>query len=369
MAIMVSLAFGELMLRTQQWLGPLYDLGPRPDRTSYSDVVNHQPPPHFTLTLAGPGYGEHAGHSIDYRYDDLGLRVPQSVGAAENCRQVGTILFMGDSFIEGYDIPNTIPDRVARLLAQKYGLCARILNAGHSSYSPAIFVPLARRLLKEVSPDYIVVDVDETDLADDTFRYEKLIVRNDKGENVGVLASPQMKSVGTAVELSGTRFLYMQRLAERLYVRFVLMPRVKAAAPHPFAFSSDMTPGAEKRFESELAILKRNLTELVEVLRKGTGSAERIVFIRHPHIFHLETSSRPPLFSGLIGMTVGRTVTSLGASYFDATPELAERFGRDPEPFYWKYGDMHLSFRGMEQYADVVAAFLAKKIRGDLKLQ
>jgi len=37
-------------------------------------------------------------------------------------------------------------------------------NAGYTSYSPAIFVPQAKMLLPVVRPDYIVVDVDETDL-------------------------------------------------------------------------------------------------------------------------------------------------------------------------------------------------------------
>ena len=41
-----------------------------------------------------------------------------------------------------------------------------------------IFVPQAKKLLPLVRPDYVVVDVDETDLYDDFARYRDLIVRN-----------------------------------------------------------------------------------------------------------------------------------------------------------------------------------------------
>jgi hypothetical protein len=352
------------MLRAQQWLGPIYDLGPSSDRESYSDVVNHRPEPEWKFTLPSPTFGEHAGTTITYHRDENGVRVPHSVGTAENCVSAGTILFMGDSFMEGYAIADSIPDHVARLLAEKYGICARVLNAGYSSYSPAIFIPLARTLMKEISPSYVVVDVDETDLADDVVRYEKLITRNDRGENVGVRASPKLKEVDSVVEASGTRPLYLQRLADRLYIRFVVMPRFEADATDPFMFSDDLSPDAGKKLDGELSILRRNLTELVGVLSKWTGSPQRVVFIRHPHLEHLETPERPPIWSNLIGSTVGRTVTSLGASYVDATPELIQRFGGDPQRYYWP-GDMHLNFKGLRQYSEVVAAFLARKIRSE----
>jgi len=48
----------------------------------------------------------------------------------------------------------------------------------------------ARKLLPVVRPDYIVVDVDETDLYDDFARYRNLIVRNQRSQNVGVKVHP-----------------------------------------------------------------------------------------------------------------------------------------------------------------------------------
>jgi hypothetical protein len=82
--------------------------------------------------------------------------------------------------MEGYDDKNTLPYHVAKYFKTERGECLKTYNAGYTSYSPSIFVPQARKLLPIVRPDYIVVDVDETDLYDDFARYRKLIVRNER---------------------------------------------------------------------------------------------------------------------------------------------------------------------------------------------
>ena len=91
--------------------------------------------------------------------------------------------------MEGYD-DKTLPYHVAKYFKTERGECLKTYNAEFTSYSPAIFVPQARKLLPIVRPDYVVMDVDETDLFDDFARYRKLIVRNKRGQNVGVKVSP-----------------------------------------------------------------------------------------------------------------------------------------------------------------------------------
>ena len=70
-------------------------------------------------------------------------------------------MFLGDSFMDGYDDEHTIPSILTKLLA-KEDICVEPINVGLSSYSPAIFVPQLRTLYPIVKPDYVVVDIDDS---------------------------------------------------------------------------------------------------------------------------------------------------------------------------------------------------------------
>ena len=114
--------------------------------------------------------------------------------------------------MEGYDDKNTLPYHVAKYFKTERDVCLKTYNAGYTSYSPAIFVPQAKKLLPVVRPDYIVVDVDETDLYDDFARYRKLIVRNERGQNIGVKVSPIGHECSVGLMEARQHALYLTRL-------------------------------------------------------------------------------------------------------------------------------------------------------------
>ncbi|MEO8315181.1 MAG: SGNH/GDSL hydrolase family protein, partial [Pseudomonadota bacterium] len=185
---LISLASVEAVLRLQQIVGPIYDL--KMDSVSLaglSEVVNHRPVPgtSFEVLQGEQMFGKFHGYRFSRTYNELGIRVDAGGAPVRDCQNPKKVLFLGDSFIEGYDSKNSLPYRVAARLAGK-GLCIVSWNAGMSSYSPAIFVPQARRLLPQLKPDYVVVSIDETDLFDDNARYKALIRRDDAGRNIGV---------------------------------------------------------------------------------------------------------------------------------------------------------------------------------------
>ena len=353
-ALLLCLVAVELGLRLQQWLGPLYDLALKGETLDwYSDVVNHKPVPHQLQRFEGEViYGSHAGFTYTLEYDDNGVRQPVSTGAHADCRAKASILFMGDSFMQGYDVAHSVPERVAQDLAAKQGICSTAYNAGFTSYSPAIFVPLARRLMPVVKPDYVVVDIDETDLTDDVYRYESLIVRNAAGENVGVRASPTNADISRRLSLAERSPFYIQRLVEKLYVRLMLMPRIAANQPDVFRFARDKERDLETKYRAELSIFRRNIAELIGVLAKGLPATSRIVFVHHPHLQQLTSQ-----WNELLASTVEKVATEHGALFFDATPVLQHKFGDKPQLYYWS-GDMHFTFDGLDFYADSVAAFL-----------
>ena len=363
LALVLCLAAVEGALRLQQWWGPIYDLALRGETLAwYSDVVNHKPTPNQVERFVGESiYGGHADFSYSLGYDVNGIRQPVSVATRADCRATASILFLGDSFMQGYDVANSIPQRVADALAQKHGICATAYNAGYTSYSPAIFIPLARRLMPIVKPDYVVVDIDETDLTDDAFRYEPLIVRNAQGENVGVRASPTNYEISRRLTEAEASPFYVWRLFEKQYVRLVLLPQIAASQPDIFRFARDREGNLESRYNAELSIFRRNIAELIEVLGKYLSSPARIIFVHHPHLEQLTADGNGPIWNDLLASTVEKAATAHGAVFFDATPVLRSQFGARPERFYWK-GDMHFTFEGLALYADSVADFLGAHV-------
>jgi len=115
---LLCLAAAELALRLQQWWGPLYDLEANSANYDwYSDVVNHRPVRHSVHTFTGKSmFGALDGVTYTEDFDELGIRQPVSSAGAGNCPNRIAILFMGDSFIEGYDVPHTVPAEVAHRL-------------------------------------------------------------------------------------------------------------------------------------------------------------------------------------------------------------------------------------------------------------
>ena len=73
-------------------------------------------------------------------------------------------------------------------------------------------------------PDYVVVDVDETDLYDDFVRYRELIVRNDRGQNVAVKGSSIDLEFGIGLMKAREHRLYLMRLVAKLWHIYVHMP-------------------------------------------------------------------------------------------------------------------------------------------------
>jgi hypothetical protein len=251
---------------------------------------------------------------------------------------------------------------VAHLLFDRYGICSRTLNSGHSSYSPAIYVPLARQLLATLSPDYVVVDIDETDLSDDVVRYGPLVTRNKDGENIGVRGTPIKYALYQWEVAADTDLLYLQRLFDRLYIRYSIMPRIGATVANDFHISSDHDPKAREKYATELSIFRRNLEELMGVLTSHVP-ADRIVFIHHPQLPHLVAGpDGQPQWNNLVSSTVEAVVKARGALYFDAAPELRRRAAGDPSVLYWKGGDIHFSFEGQKAYSEAVAQFLGPEI-------
>jgi hypothetical protein len=357
-------AIFETGLRMQQYFGPLYDLEmANVDLNWESDVLNHKPEPkNQNLCI----YGDLTGFNYERSYDANGIRIVDDQELLTGCRNPISVLFLGDSFMEGYDDKNTLPYHVAKYFRMERGICLKTHNAGFTSYSPAIFVPQAKKLLPIVRPDYIVVDVDETDLYDDFARYHKLIVRNERGQNVGVKVSPIGHECSVGLMEARKHALYLMRLAAKLWLAFVHMPSViekyRSRELTLFSYSQDHGDNLEQKYSEALLSFRQNLQELADVLKDYTADGSRVLFIFHPHFHHLKPDASGRVWNDLVSSSVQKVCAANKFLFFNATETMRQRAGSDPKKFYWKEGDMHFSFEGLEQYSIAVGAFMASAL-------
>ena len=349
----------EIGLRMQQYFGPLYDLEMANINLNWeSDLLNHKPEPkNQNLCI----YGDLTGFNYKRSYDANGIRIVDDTELLAECRNPISVLFLGNSFMEGYDDKNTLPNHVAKYFKVEQEVCLKTYNAGYTSYSPAIFVPQAKKLLPIVRPDYIVVDVDETDLYDDFARYRGLIVRNERGQNVGVKVSPIGHECSIGLMEARKHPLYLMRFAAKLWYSYVHMPSVIEKYQSDltlFSYSQDQGADLEQKYSEALLVFRQNLQELADVLKDYTNDGSRVLFIFHPHLQHLKPDAAGRVWNDLVSSSVQKVCVANNFLFFNATETLKQRFGSHPENFYWK-GDMHFNFEGLEQYSAAVAAFMA----------
>jgi hypothetical protein len=227
-------------------------------------------------------------------------------------------------------------------------------------------VPQARKLLPIVRPDYVVVDVDETDLYDDFARYRNLIVRNERGQNVGVKISPIGHECSIGLMEARKHPLYLMRLASKLWLTFVHMPSVaekyRSGDFALFSYSQDHGDDLERKYSEALATFRQNLQELADTLKDYTHDGRRVLFIFHPHLQHLKPDASGHVWNDLVSSSVQNMCAANDFLFFNATETMKRRAGSRPEKFYWKEGDMHFNFEGLEEYSAAVAGFMASAL-------
>ncbi len=367
-AALLAITWGvifEIGLRMQQYFGPLYDLEMADINLTWeSDVLNHKPQPEKQNMCI---YGDLTGFTYKRSFDENGIRIVDDTALLAGCRNPISVLFLGDSFMEGYDDKNTLPYQVAEYFKAQRGVCLKTYNAGYSSYSPAIFVPQAKKLLPILRPDYIVVDVDETDLYDDFVRYRELIVRNERGQNVGVKASPIGHECSVGSMAARKHPLYLMRLVAKLWLSLVHMPSVIEKNRSDdnlvlFSYSQDHGADLEQKYAKALSSFRQNLQELADVLKDYTEDGNRVLFVYHPHLQHLKPDAAGRVWNDLVSSSVQNACLANNFLFFNATETLKQRFGSHPENFYWRQGDMHFNFKGLQEYSAEVAGFMASAV-------
>lgn len=360
----------EIFLQVQQRMGPLCDLEWTNLNFEFaSSIVNHT-------------------HATNLGYTKDGVEIspgrpftlPDSAGAAK-------ILFMGDSFLEGYPHADTIPQFIWNYFNQVKKLSRPFLlwNAGCTSYSPLIYTVQSKILIPKYRPDLLVLDIDETDLIDDYAFYRHLTIRDSGGKVERIDYSPPLK---TKMDIYGDlkkipfytiRAIMMWIQKARLYFIFENYNQKYKAKylRHPLsrpknsrfmvdlAASFDEDKNSDSKYSEEIIFFEKTVRELLKTLIKETGDKNKILLIHHPHIYQLVPDQRGFLWKNRTQPIVQKLCAEYGITYYDAAPEMKKMMGNQIENYY-RPNDIHFNAQGLKVYAELVAGeVLLKLTSGD----
>lgn len=356
-SLAAALLLAEGLLRLQQHSFRVVDLELRsPPIENASDTLNHylyndvgDGLPRYPVTLVGP--------------TGVTVRGVQEVGPKSIAKRV---LFLGDSFMQGLTQSETIPNFIAKAWTET-GLKEEweFINAGVSSYAPSIFIPQFKWLNESLRPDYVVIDIDETDLGDDAIRYENLVERDGEGRIVAVRKSKVLGWYLGQIARVRAHPTYLGRLVLRTYLSRVGLPREIARQAseqtHLILDPQFVAKNEEGKFQTSFEIFRRNLNELMETFEVGLGNRNKISFLYHPHKQTLEGRNGTSWFPH-VGRIVKELTERRHFPFFDATPAMLAHAGKLGVEALFISNDIHYNSVGLELLSKSYAHFLAESL-------
>jgi hypothetical protein len=346
----LRVAYDSIGPALDQWLGAC-------EGAQAPTPLHHAPRPGPMPIQLGPAYGRYAGLEYVETYDERGIKYsslrPQD----------------GPGAIVLYDEPNTVPQRAYDWIVEHdAGLRPLIvLNAGYSSYSPVIFTVQASRLLPLLHPDLVVVDIDETDLYDDTVRYRGLIERDERGKMIAVGRDPGREALVNACARAAQSQSYLVRAIATLWYRFrfAVLDWRERRGPRTFGVAETRASDMSPELQTQMREFSTTLDELFATLKEYVP-ADRVLVVRHPHQRHLQTGhDGMPAMNRQVGELVRAAAARNGIAFFDAQDELSTQCSGEPERYYWNTYDMHFNFDGIRAYGELVGREIARKLRSD----
>jgi hypothetical protein len=315
--VLLAVCLLEITLRVQRKVGPLYDLDLRPESilVGLSDEVNH----------VQPAWAD---------WDSAGIRKMDEPNS-ESCAM--RLLFMKDSFMEGLGSRETVPYHVRDFFRRSLAKDVCVFNAGVSSYSPSIFIVLVKKLIPLLKPDMVVIDVDETDIYGDAYRYRELVTRDESGSITAVRRSPFAAQFQQGLLDSSNKSLYLHRVLAKAYFTKIEYPRLlgrhtKDWAPDFLAISILPTVDARRQYAGQIAYFAATLADLTQTVVRQMGKRDGLVYIHHPHLEHFKTGDGS--FNRVVSATLREVLLRHGVRYYDASEDLKADFGKAPERYY-----------------------------------
>ena len=267
------------------------------------------------------------------------------------------LLLLGDSWMmPGYSLSETIEKE----FANKSKKCVEAINGGTSSYAPTLYLLKGRMAYKKYGKfDYIIVNIDETDIGDEWLRYRIPAVYDDKGRIIAVPFKNDIESLclwNGKVWAENSR-LYTVRLIKFTLFYKVFVPMLYEFTGYPNHFSSLMkyvfAPDARSKYKKEHSYFEKRLLRLTTELGKYINDPTHLYLTHHPHLRGLvKKMDDGLLYLPIVSEMLARLHEKTGVKVLDARNHIQEiHNGNFSENTYAEKDRFsHLSSQGETEY-------------------
>lgn len=323
------------------------------------EVLNHVFIPNMTRTVSTfadrgvPTYVKrHNGQGWLSRYD---FREEKGAG-------VYRIAYVGDSFTEGTcSEEDSLPGIVQQRLSVTGYERLEVMNTGTSSYAPTLYYLLLKTKLLAFHPDLVVINVDMTDVFDDSI-YRATVRWDSDGEPIAcsyghpLLRSHRRTERGLEprsfvdkVTLLMTEYSHAAQLVVHVVesMQRGKMERSTKRVPALYAWcDNDRRPEVQEQVDWSLEMLRRT----IQIAQK---SGAKVVVTGVPHLEQLrgEWSTRP--MDDLAALCRSEHVP-----FLDPVEDFKKRLGSTPPETLYIPNDMHFNPQGYRMWAEIQLEFL-----------
>jgi len=272
------------------------------------------------------------------------------------------IAYLGDSFTEGTcPVADSLPSIIGRELTVTGYNSVEVINTGTSSYAPTLYFLLFKTRLLALKPHLVVVNVDMTDVFDDSL-YRATLEVDDMNEPVA--CPPGHPDLGKyrRTERGLERLNWLQRgvqygLGHSAFLR-ALQRRIQQSGEHRRVAGDTNVPPlfawcSEDRTEQVATDIDLSLDMLRRLIMLARAHGIKVIITGVPHYEQL---------SGLWSLRPMQDLSIMsreeGVPFLDPSEGIKKHLGAQSLDSIYIPGDMHFNTRGYRIWADVQLEFL-----------
>ena len=270
------------------------------------------------------------------------------------------IAYLGDSFTEGTcPEDDSVPAIVERSLRIPEFDSVEVINAGTSSYAPTLYYLLLRTKILPYHPDLVVVNVDMTDVFDDSL-YGATLKTDANGDPSECPPGHPLLKTHRRTERGLEEITLSQRVLSWISDRSAAVKLVVQAVLHRrnYARDSGLVPSAfawcdPRRSPQTQQDVLHSMDMLSRVVKLAKASGIKIVVTAVPHLQQIQGKWSLEPMNDIASVCAKENVP-----FLNPVEAFKQKLGTTPPQEIYIPGDMHFNAKGYRMWAEIQLEFL-----------
>jgi lysophospholipase L1-like esterase len=356
--LLVGALLCEAVLRVQE---PFFHIMARRyslPTTIEHPIWDHWSRPNISYTLAADDL-----EPYEFFTNSLGCRHPKEI-AVPKPPQITRVLVMGDSFTEGYRYEDTVAPRLENRLNETFaGQPFEVINCGSTTYSPILHYLRLKHQFLALQPDYIILNIDQTDVYDDYWRYRPKYKVDADGRPLAIGQSPPS---GRGRDLRDwlKEHSYLIRFIASARSRLFVEPNQRAnkmasniPPPLPeniFVYQTTL-PIESEEWKTQVGFCLNNISYVVELCKQHNVP---LIITMYPHRQQIKADEGKGVWNREFEYRVEQLCQKHGLNFFSAFDGLSQAFNQGQAIYREK--DIHFTGLGQQVWGDLIMDYFTK---------